>query len=148
MPIARSARRSSRPCARAPAGAGCCALSPSALARQIEIVPGVHVARVDRDFPSTLRVTVWPEHPVALAVHGHDRVVVSATGRVLARVDNRAKPPNLPHVPSAHGGAEARHAIADPDVLSQISAVDAIPAGFGGRVAWSKIDPTTGSSCS
>jgi cell division septal protein FtsQ len=125
-------------------GRGLLALSPSSLARAIEVVPGVHVARVDRDFPSTLRVTVWPEHAVALLVHGHDRVVVSATGRVLQRIDNHARPPSLPHVPLAARVPAPGTQITSARVLSQISAVDAIPDRFGARVAWSKLDPDHG----
>ena len=34
--------------------------------------------------------------------------------------------------------------ILNPEVLSQIRAVDAIPERFGGRVAWSKLDPNHG----
>jgi cell division septal protein FtsQ len=123
---------------------GLLALSPGNLARAIEVVPGVHAARVDRDFPSTLRVTIWPEEAVALGVHGHDRVVLSASGRVLARIDNRAKPPSLPRVPLAHAVPKPGAQILDPEVLSQIRAVDAIPQRFGGRVAWSKLDPNHG----
>ena len=125
-------------------GRGLLALSPGSLARAIEVVPGVHVARVDRDFPSTLRIRVWPEHAVALAVHGHDRVVVSATGRVLQRIDNRAKPPNLPRVPLHTAVPKPGTQIQSAEVLAQLRAVDAIPAGFGARVAWSKVDPDHG----
>jgi cell division septal protein FtsQ len=125
-------------------GRGLLALDPSRLARAIEVVPGVHVARVDRDFPSTLRVTVWPEHAVALLVHGHDRVVVSASGRVLRRIDNHARPPNLPRVPLGTHVPKPGTRITSARVLSQISAVDAIPAGFGARVGWSKLDPDHG----
>jgi cell division septal protein FtsQ len=123
---------------------GLLALSPGDLARAIELVPGVHAARVDRDFPSTLRVTIWPEQPVALGVHGHDRVVLSGSGRVLERIGNRSKPPNLPRVPLAHGVPKPGAQILNPAVLSQIDAVDAIPERFGGRVAWSKLDPNHG----
>lgn len=126
------------------AGRGLLALSPTTLARAIEVVPGVRVARVDRDFPSTLRVTVWPEHAVALVVHGHVRGVVSASGRMLALIDNRAKPPNLPRVPLPSRVPAPGSRITSAKVLSQISAVDAIPASFGGRVAWSKLDADHG----
>jgi cell division septal protein FtsQ len=125
-------------------GRGLLALSPAALARSIELVPGVHAAHVDRDFPSTLRVRIWPEHAVALAVHGHDRVVVSATGRVLAHVDNRARPPSLPRVPLQAGVPKAGARIGDPGVLALLRALDAIPERFGARVAWSKVDPEHG----
>jgi hypothetical protein len=121
------------------------ALSPGAVARAIEEVPGVHVARVDRDFPSTLRVHVWPEHAVALAVSGHDRVVVSATGRVLARIGRRSRPPNLPRVGLPGRGVPAPGTrIRNPQVLSKIAAAHAIPQHFGGQVGWVKIDPAHG----
>jgi cell division septal protein FtsQ len=129
---------------RSAGGRGLLALSPGALARSIELVPGVHAAHVDRDFPSTLRVRIWPEHAVALAVHGHDRVVVSATGRVLAHIDNRARPPSLPRVPLRGGVPKAGARIRDPGVLAQLRAIDAIPERFGARVAWSKVDPDHG----
>ena len=126
-------------------GRGLLALSPGKLARAIEGVPGVHVARVDRDFPSTLRVRVWPEHAIAIAKSGHDRVVVSSTGRVLARIDNRAKPPNLPRIPlPGHGVPRVGTRIQNPKVLSQLSAIDAIPPGFGARVGWTRLDPDHG----
>lgn len=127
------------------AGRGLLALSAGKLARAVELVPGVHVARVDRDFPSTLRVRVWPEHAIAIAKSGHDRVVVSATGRVLARIGNRAKPPNLPRIPlPGKGVPRVGTRIQNPRVLSQLSAVDAIPVGFGARVGWTKLDPDHG----
>jgi cell division septal protein FtsQ len=129
---------------RSAGGRGLLALSSGSLAHAIEVVPGVHAARVDRDFPSTLRVTVWPEHAVALAVHGHDRVVVSATGRVLQRIDNKAKPPNLPRVPLRSVVPKAGTRIQSSEVLAQLRAIAAIPIGFGGRVAWSKVDPDHG----
>ena len=130
-------------------GRGLLALSPGKLARAIEGVPGVHVARVDRDFPSTLRVRVWPEHAIAIAKSGHDRVVVSSTGRVLARIDNRAKPPNLPRIPlPGHGVPRVGTRIQNPKVLSQLSAIDAIP--WASARAWGGPGsiPTTASSCS
>jgi cell division septal protein FtsQ len=129
---------------RSAGGRGLLALSPGALARAIELVPGVHAATVDRDFPSTLRVKVWPERAVALAVHGHDRVVVSATGRVLARIGNRSRPPSLPRVPLRGGVPKPGARIGDAAVLAQLRAIDAIPERFGARVAWSKVDPDHG----
>ena len=77
-------------------------------------------------------------------MHGHDRVVVSATGRVLRRIDNRSKPPNLPRVPLHTGVPKPGTQIQSAEVLAQLRAVDAIPAGFGARVAWSKVDPDHG----
>jgi cell division protein FtsQ len=46
----------------------------------------------DRAFPHTLRVTVVPERPVAVARQGATAFVLSERGRVIARVDRRARP--------------------------------------------------------
>lgn len=46
----------------------------------------------DRAFPHTLRVTVDPERPVAVARQGAASYVLSERGRVIARVDRHAKP--------------------------------------------------------
>ena len=121
------------------------ALSSSAVARAVDGVPGVHVAKVDRDFPSTLRVRVWPEHAVAIAVSGHDRVVVSASGRVLATIGRRAKPPNLPHLGlPGHGVPAPGSRLGSPRLLAQLAAVSAIPAHFGAPVGWVRDDPARG----
>jgi cell division septal protein FtsQ len=121
------------------------AVSPGSLVRAVEAVPGVHVARVDRDFPSTLRVRVWPEHPVAIAVSGHDRVLVSSTGRVLATIGRRSRPPDLPRVGlPGHGVPHPGAYIRNPQVLTQIAAAASIPDHFGAMVGWVRTDPARG----
>ena len=121
------------------------ALSSSGVARAIDEVPGVHVATVDRDFPSTLRVRVWPEHAVAIAVSGHDRVIVSGSGRVLATIGRRSRPPNLPHLGlPGHGVPAPGSRLANPALLAQLAAVSAIPAHFGAPVGWVRDDPARG----
>lgn len=121
------------------------AVSSGALARALEGVPGVRMAHVDRDFPATLRIQVWPEHAVAVAVNRHDRVIVSATGRVLARIPNRSRPPNLPRVGlTGHGVPDTGTQIADPKVLAQLEAVSAIPTDFAAHVIWAHFDPDHG----
>jgi hypothetical protein len=72
------------------------------------------------------------------------RVVVSATGRVLRRVDNRAAPPDLPRVPLASKPPRAGDRIADARVLAQLRAIAAVPAGFQGTIGWSRNDPAHG----
>ncbi len=120
-------------------------LSSGSLARAIEQVPGVHVARVDRDFPSTLRVRVWPEHAVAIAVSGHDRVLVASTGRVLATIGRRSRPPDLPRVGlPGHGVPHPGAYIRNPQVLMQITAAASIPDHFGALVGWVRTDPARG----
>jgi cell division septal protein FtsQ len=121
------------------------ALSSSRVARAVETVPGVHVARVDRDFPSTLRVRVWPEHPVAIVVSGHDRAVVAANGRVLATIGRRSRPPSYPRVGlPGRGVPKPGTYIQNPKVLAQLSAAAAIPAHFGAAISWIKTDPDHG----
>jgi POTRA domain, FtsQ-type len=121
------------------------AISSSQVARAIADVPGVHAAKVDRDFPSTLRVTVWPERAVAIAVSGHDRVIVSSTGRVLATIGRRTRPPNLPHLGlPGHGVPKPGTRITNPRLLAQIAAVTAIPTHFGAPVGWVREDPDAG----
>jgi cell division septal protein FtsQ len=121
------------------------ALDSGSLARTIEQVPGVHVARVDRDFPSTLRVRIWSEHAVAIAVSGHDRVLVSSSGRVLAPIGRRSRPPDLPRVGlPGHGVPHAGSYIRNPAVLSQLAVAAAIPDRFGARVGWIRSDPAHG----
>lgn len=46
---------------------------------------------LDRAFPHSLRVTVVPERPVAVARQGARAFVVSERGRVIARVDRQAR---------------------------------------------------------
>jgi hypothetical protein len=122
------------------------ALASSQVASSVTAdVPGVHATRVDRDFPSTLRVTVVPERPVAVAVSGHDRVVVSATGRVLAIIGRRSRPPSLPHIGlPGHGVPRLGARIERPALLAQLAAVAAIPEHFGAPVGWVRQDPDAG----
>jgi hypothetical protein len=122
------------------------ALSSSRIADVVaQSVPGVHVARVDRDFPSTLRVQVWPEHPVAIVVSGHDRAVVAANGRVLSTIGRRSKPPTYPRVGlPGRGVPKPGTYIQNPKVLAQLSAAAAIPAHFGAAISWIKTDPDHG----
>jgi cell division protein FtsQ len=127
------------------AGRSMLALDSGSLARTIEQVPGVHVARVDRDFPSTLRVKIWSEHAVAIAVSGHDRVLVSSSGRVLAPIGRRSRPPDLPRVGlPGHGVPHPGAYIRNPSVLSQLAVAAAIPDRFGARVGWIRTDPAHG----
>jgi cell division septal protein FtsQ len=121
------------------------ALGSSSLARTIERIPGVRAATVDRDFPSTLRVRVWPERPVAIAVAGHDRVLVSASGRVLARIGRRSRPPDLVRVGlPGHGTPAPGTFIRNTTVLSEIAVAAAIPDHFGARLGWIRTDPQQG----
>jgi len=89
----------------------------------------------DRDFPHTLRVTVKPEHPVAVARRGAKAWLVAASSRVISPLPVHARPA-LPRIWLAHSG--------DPEVGAPITdrfglrAVRTLAlarlAHFGGRI--------------
>jgi cell division protein FtsQ len=56
---------------------------------RLAAVPEVRRATYDRAFPSTLRITVVPEQPVAVVRQGAAAWLLSARGRVLSRLDRR-----------------------------------------------------------
>jgi len=77
-------------------------LDGAALERRVELLPTVVSATYDRAFPHTLRVTVVPESSVAVLHRGTQTWLVSARGRVVARVA-RDTNPLLPRVWVATG---------------------------------------------
>jgi cell division protein FtsQ len=56
------------------------------VARQLEALPTIVSASVERDFPSTLRIDVREEQPVAVVRHADGAWMVSARGRVMQPV--------------------------------------------------------------
>ena len=60
------------------------------LMQRVEALPTVVSATYDRAFPHTLRITVVPERPVAVLRRGKSSWLVSARGRVVARVPRDA----------------------------------------------------------
>ena len=125
------------------AGRSLLALDRGDVVRALDRLPTVREAHVDRDFPSTLRVNVVPEEPVAIAVSGHDRALVSADGRVISVIGRRAKPPGgYPRVGlPGHGMPAAGGHLRDRDVLDELAA---LPAHIGSAIGWVKHDPTHG----
>lgn len=65
--------------------------------RRLAAVSDIANARFDRDFPHTLRVRVHLERPVAVLRRGADAWVVSASARVLRRLEKRPFP-RLPRI--------------------------------------------------
>jgi hypothetical protein len=63
----------------------------------LERIPSVYRASYDRDFPHTLRVRIVPERPVAVLRRGAKSWLVSARGRVIARLERGAFP-SLPRI--------------------------------------------------
>jgi cell division septal protein FtsQ len=88
----------------------------------------------DRAFPHTLRVTVDPERPVAVARQGSAAYVLSERGRVIARVDRRAKP-RLARMWVAKDVTLEKGAIVDGDLRVAVEAVTPLAGThFPGRV--------------
>jgi cell division protein FtsQ len=96
-------------------------LDGDSLLRRVEALPTVVSATYDRAFPHTLRVTVVAERPVAVLRAGTGAWLVSARGRVMARLQPDAKrglpriwlPAHTPvglgaELPASGGGTEAR----------------------------------------
>ena len=70
----------------------------------VESVPAVATAGFDRAFPHTLVVRIVPERPVAVIRQGAAAYLVSARGRVVARLQ-AGKQPDLARIWVAHGAA-------------------------------------------
>jgi cell division protein FtsQ len=78
------------------AGRSLLRVDASALAAQIEAIPDVKSARVDRAFPHTVAVSIVMERPAALVHAGKAAYIVSVDGRVL-RAATKA-PDTLPRL--------------------------------------------------
>jgi cell division protein FtsQ len=115
------------------------AVSSAGVVRAVEQIPQVRLAWVDRDFPSTVRVRIVAEHPVALVQGPAGFALVSPSGRVLAGVPRGSKLPDLPRIPIGRMPAVGQR-LPDASALGALQAVTAIPAGFGGRVFRVTID--------
>jgi cell division protein FtsQ len=72
-------------------GTSLLAVDIAAARTAVKQLPWVAGVSFDRAYPHTLRVTVIPERPVAVARQGQNSFLVSANGRVIARVDKGAR---------------------------------------------------------
>lgn len=78
-------------------GTSLLALDGAALVRRVEALPTIVSVTYDRAFPHTLRLSIVGERPVAVLHRGRETWLVSARGRVIARIPNRTRP-ELPRV--------------------------------------------------
>ena len=104
--------------------------------RRVETVPTVAGASFDRAFPHTLRITVTPEHPVAVVRQGASSWLVSARGRVMASLEHGARR-RLPRIWVAKDAASLHVGGDVPSVLDGVLAAVS-PLGsvrFPNRVA-------------
>lgn len=97
-------------------------------------VPGVLAAKVDRDFPGTLKIRLTPEKPVAVVRSGDAAWVVSGRGRVI-----RAGDPDiagrLPRIWLASGYSfQPGQAMTSQEGVLAAQALSRLPADFPMRV--------------
>jgi cell division septal protein FtsQ len=111
------------------------ALDGADVERRLGAIPDVAASTYDRDFPHTLRVTIRPEHPVAIARRGAQAWLVAASARTIAKVSLHARP-RLPRIWLAHSGDPAvGSAITDPFALRAVRVLaGARLAQFKGRI--------------
>lgn len=97
-------------------------------------LPTIESVTFDRAFPHTLRVAVVPERPVAVARQGADSFLVSARGRVIARVDRHARK-ELARIWVQRDVQMAMGSLVTGDALTAVGAVAPLAGSrFPGRV--------------
>jgi cell division protein FtsQ len=116
------------------AGKSLLRVDASSLAAELEAIPDVKVARVDRAFPHTVAVSIVMERPAALVRAGKASYVVSVDGRVL-RVAKKA-PDNLPRLvlPPSEQPAPG-HSIDSAEMRSALHVLAVVPGGFPENIA-------------
>jgi cell division protein FtsQ len=111
------------------------ALDGSALIEDLEALPTVRSASYDRSFPSTLRIFLRPELPLAVVRLGTDRWLLSERGRVIRRYrqDARVDYPlfELPARPNVVPGSF----ITDAGAGAVLSALVDLPDRFPAKIS-------------
>ena len=106
----------------------------------LERLPTVYRASYDRDFPHTLRVRIVAERPMAVLRRGAASWVVSARGRVIARLA-RGRLPSLPRIwlaPTAL--VRVGEILRDPaGALASRTLPSFRAAGLAGRISFVKV---------
>jgi cell division septal protein FtsQ len=134
-PVARQARRALE----IAEGRSLLRLDGRGVVAALERLPTVYRASYDRDFPHTLRVRIVPERAVAVLRKGVDSWIVSARGRVIARVARGAFPA-LPRIWLGHTAVVELGAIVrDPSAVVASHALASFKsAGLGARISFVK----------
>jgi cell division protein FtsQ len=130
-----AAREQVRTALRPLVGESLVALDQADLRRELEALPAVRSARVDRAFPHTLRIAIVHERPLAVVQSGEDAWLVSAQGRVIRAVDPehaRKRPVVVADPGSSFAPGATVHA---EDVRTSLDALRRLPKSFPERVA-------------
>lgn len=113
------------------------AVDPAAVAAQIERLPWVADARVERDWPSTVRISVIERVPVAVAGAGLGRMLVDRDGWVLGPAGAGT---SLPSVGSLRPDDTPGHRLR-PAQRDLVSVVTSMPADALDDVVWLDKNP-------
>ncbi len=90
------------------------AVSPSRAKAQLESLPWVRSAAIERHLPGTLRVRLVERHPLAVWQHGGKQELIDREGEVIAVTDLS----RFARLPTVVGDDAARHARALIDMLA------------------------------
>lgn len=121
-------------------GESLAALNGGALVDELEALPTVRSASYDRAFPSTLRIFVRPEQPLALARVGGAGWIVSERGRIIREATAQSAS-GLPRyrIP-ALSGAEPGRFLTDRKSKAVLAALALVPSRFPARIARAGFD--------
>jgi cell division protein FtsQ len=127
-------RRAVEAAAEPVAGKSLVALDGARLVRELEALPSVRSVTYDRAFPSTLRIYVSPERPVAVLHLAKDRWVVSERGRII-RSASPGTAAGLPHVRlPPRVGVEPGSFVTEPASRVLLGALVLVPKRFPARI--------------
>jgi cell division protein FtsQ len=129
-----AAREQVREALRPLLGESLVSLDQEDLRRELEALPAVRSARIDRAFPHTLRIAIARERPLAVVQSGENAWLVSAQGRVIRTVDpEHAR--KRPVVQADPGAGLAPGAIVEAgDAGTALEALRRLPKAFPERV--------------
>jgi cell division protein FtsQ len=122
------------------AGTSLVRLDEEKLVARVKALPSVRAVEYDRAFPSTLRLVVRAERPVAVVRLAEGAWLVSDRGRVIRAVEigTLGRVPRIWSRPT--GRVEAGAAITDPDLRLALRALAALPARFPARVVAARVE--------
>jgi cell division protein FtsQ len=137
-------RAAARKAAEPVVGESLVALDADALVDELEALPSVRSASYDRAFPSTLRIFVAPELPLAIVRMGPSGWVLSERGRIIEPV-RPASAGRFPYfrlpdtMPALHPGTF----VTDPRVLTILRALAVVPERFPARLGEVRLESNT-----
>jgi cell division septal protein FtsQ len=113
------------------------AVSGAAAEQRVDVLAGVRSSTVDRSFPHTLRIRVFPEVPVAVLRRAAGSWLVSARGRVISTIALGARR-ELPRIwlPTRTEIAKGAFLADSPGALAARSLAAFVGSGFTTRIAF------------